>query len=544
MLGAELVVQSLKRRGVRTIFSLSGNQIMPIYDACIDAQIRIVHVRHEAAAVFMADAWAQVTGEIGVALLTAGPGVSNGIGPLFTARQSESPVLLLSGDSALNEDGLGAFQELDQVTMTRPLTKSSTRVLAADALVPAVDEAINTALAPRQGPVHLVLPFDLLIADSGISVLPAMAAADASPTLADSALGDITTLLSTARRPLMLVGPAGCRQHRQGALQKCAQALQVPAIRMESPRGLRDPSLGAIAARIAEADLILLLGKQLDFTLGFGRSAFAADAKFVVIDPDIDALDRAQRALGARLNLRCQVSVENGLTALAQRATAAPTDRANWTARVQTSRADRSLPAAAPSDKISSPALCQAVQALIDHADNVANTILVCDGGEFGQWAQAHCHAPMRLINGMSGAIGGGICFAIAAKIARPEAQVVLLMGDGTAGFHFTEFDTAVREGAAFTAVIGNDQRWNAEHQIQLRSYGAHRLIACDLSETARYELAAQALGGFGAAVEHMNQLGPALRAAQTCGLPACVNVQIDGQPAPNFNGPATPATH
>ncbi|MEO8278538.1 MAG: thiamine pyrophosphate-binding protein [Ideonella sp.] len=541
MLGAELVVGALKRNGVRTIFSLSGNQIMPIYDACIDAGIRIVHVRHEAAAVFMADAWSQVTGEIGVALLTAGPGVSNGIAPLFSARHSESPLLLLSGDSPLSEDGMGSFQELDQVTMTRPLTKLSERVGSIDALVPAVDHAIAFALAPRQGPVHLALPFDLLTAESSVDTLPTRAATADPAHLHESTLAEIAALLTSARKPLILVGPADCRAHRSAALRQCATALQVPIIPMESPRGLRDPALGAVAARIAEADLVILAGKQLDFTLGFGRSAFGPEAVLIVIDSDAQAIDRAERLLGARLRVRCQGSSALALVALAERGSTVAVDRGDWSARVADSRADRTLPVAAPSAAIGSAALCQAVQAQIEAS---TDTILVCDGGEFGQWAQAFCSAPVRLINGMAGAIGGGICHAIAAKIARPEAQVVLLMGDGTAGFHFTEFDTAVREGAAFTAIIGNDLRWNAEHVIQMRTYGPDRLIGCTLSETARYELAAQALGGHGAAVERPEDLVAALRAALDSGRPACVNVRIDSQPAPTFAGPTVAATH
>ena len=135
----------------------------------------------------------------------------------------------------------------------------------------------------------------------------------------------------------------------------------------------------------------------------------------------------------------------------------------------------------------------------------------------------------------MSGAIGGGICYAIAAKIARPESTVVLLMGDGTAGFHLSEFDTAVREQAAVVAVVGNDLRWNAEHVIQQRTYGEDRLLGCSLSATARYDAAVAALGGFGALVERLDELAPALEAAIDSQQPACINVQMEGHPAPVF---------
>ena len=176
--------------------------------------------------------------------------------------------------------------------------------------------------------------------------------------------------------------------------------------------------------------------------------------------------------------------------------------------------------------------------------DTAAEPILVCDGGEFGQWAQASCTAPVRIVNGLSGAIGGGLCHALAAKLARPRATVVAMMGDGTAGFHFTELDTAVREGAAFVNVIGNDFRWNAEHQIQLRDYGPDRLIGCDLAPSARYDLAAAGLGCHGEHVTDPTGLDAALYRALASGRPACLNVEIDGVAAPVFSRKAGPAGH
>jgi acetolactate synthase-1/2/3 large subunit len=537
MLGSQLVIQALARRGVRTIFSLSGNQIMPLYDACIDAGIRIVHVRHEAAAVFMADAWSQVTGEIGVALLTAGPGITNGVAPLYSAAQAESPVLLLSGDSPLGEDGMGAFQEMDQAAITRPLTKLSRRVDSPTALATAVDEAITLALAPRRGPVHLALPFDLLREKAGITALPALPA-DAKPpqAIADDVV-TLAALFAHARHPIVLGGASAARASARATWRAIEAGLHAPVLALESPRGLRDPSLGAFAEARAQADLVVLAGKRLDFAVGFCRtSAFGADARIVVLDPDPAMLDRAARLLGNRLALACRCEPADTLMRVV-RTREMPT-RDDWLAQVFAAVASRTLEAApdAPPGKLAPRALCDAVQRFLATA---RDPILVCDGGEFGQWAQAFCSAPVRIVNGTSGAIGGGICYALAAKIARPGATVVALMGDGTSGFHFMEFDTAVRENAPFIAVIGNDLRWNAEHMIQVRTYGADRLIGCGLAPSARYHDAARALGGFGAAVSRVDELDGALHAAAAIGLPACINVALDGQPAPAFVGAA-----
>lgn len=535
MLGSQLVTRALARQGVTTVFSLSGNQIMPVYDACIDAGIRIVHVRHEAAAVFMADAWAQVTGGVGVALLTAGPGLANGVAPLMSALHAESPVLLLSGDAPLAEDGLGAFQELDQAGMTRPVTKASRRVGALDELAGAVDAAIALALAPRRGPVHLALPFDLLTADNGLADLPPLPAADPAPTADAAAIDTLATLLAQAWHPLLLAGPSAARVHQRAAWQARGERLATPVLSLESPRGLRDPSLGAAAECLAEADQLVLAGKPLDFTLGFGRSTvFAPQARVVVLDPDPALVERARRLLGERLALACVCEPGAALDAAIARAAPAPA-RADWRRAVAGALATRSQAQAVPvaPGRIGSRALCEQVQQFLASAHE---PIVVCDGGEFGQWAQAFCNAPVRIVNGVAGAIGGGLPQAIAAKIARPAATVVVLMGDGTAGFHLMELDTAVREAAPVVAVVGNDLRWNAEHQIQLRSHGPERLVGCQLSDSARYHAVAQALGGFGVAVHGAADIGAALQQAQASGLPACVDVAIDGQPAPVFS--------
>lgn len=534
MLGSELIIRSLRRRGVTTIFSLSGNQIMPLYDACIDAGIRIVHVRHEAAAVFMADAWSQITGELGVAMVTAAPGLTNGLAPLYSASQAESPVLLISGDSSVSEDGSGAFQELDQVAITRPLTKLSVRPQSAAELCPALEDAITQALAPRRGPVHVALPFDLLTAESGIADLP-QAPADQPAVALDAAYVDqLTELLNAARRPLVLAGPTSARSHGRSARASAQATLGLRIIPMESPRGLKDPSLGALAGIMPSADLIVLAGKCLDFTLGFGGTGALGDnARVAVIDPDPAMLERASRLLGERLVLAFQADPVAALAAI--RAARASAERLAWQEQVDDALRSRMIKApSAPVEGALGPrALCETVQAFLASAPD---PILICDGGEFGQWAQAFCQAPVRIINGMSGAIGAGVCYAIAAKIARPEATVVVMMGDGTAGFHLMELDTAVREGAAVIAVIGNDLRWNAEHLIQMRSYGPQRLIGCELSPTARYHDVASALGGAGLAAHDVDGLANALKGAADSGLPACINVSLAGEAAPVFN--------
>lgn len=540
--GASLVTDALARAGVKTIFSLSGNQIMPIYDACIDAGIRIVHVRHEAAAVHMADAWAQLTGGPGVALLTAAPGLTNGLSPLFSARSAESPVLLLSGDSPVGADGMGAFQELAQTQITAPLVKASLRPRLAAELDKDVSAAITVALSGRPGPVHVALPFDLLqeqVPTEKVAVADKPARRRVEPAAAD--VEAVAAQLAQASRPLVLVGPMHNETRAGQRLEAARRAFGAPVVPMESPRGLRDPALGGFAAALARADLVLLLGKPLDFTLGFGRTpAWNPDAQAIVVDPEAHLVERAQRLLGIRLGRAVIADADAMLDALCR--VLRPAERREWLDEVAAALALRelkagSVQAADPAgDSGTAPALpteiCAAVQQVLDAAKD---PILVCDGGEFGQWAQGFCHAPTRVINGISGAIGGGLCHAIAASIARPEATVVALMGDGTVGFHLAEFETAVRAGARFLAVVGNDSRWNAEHVIQMREYGPQRLIGCSLSPSVRYDMAAAGLGAHGAHVAAAAQLPQALAEAQSSGSAACVNVEMSGQAAPVY---------
>ena len=544
MNGAELLVDTLVQAGVRRIFSLSGNQIMPVYDACIDADISIVHVRHESAAVHMADAWAQVTGEIGVALVTAGPGFGNALSALFSARHSESPVLLLSGDSPIVADGNGAFQEMPQVEIACPLVKAALRPERVERLGHDTAAAIARAYSGRPGPVHVSLAFDVLTAKAGEACRVDEDAFERrrqplSSSVADELVGRITR----ANRPVVLTGPCMNRSRNRVRVAALEESLRAPVVAMESPRGLRDPALGAFSDVLAASDLVVLLGKAIDFASGFARPpAVDATAEIVVVDPDDEMVGRANRLAGDRVAVSACADPDLAADAVVAAAAAGEPGESDlaWRDEVFSAIADRNVVAEADV-RFHPRAVCEAVQHVLDGA---ADPVLVCDGGEFGQWAQALCTAPTRIINGLSGAIGGGLCHALAAKLARPEATVIAMMGDGTAGFHFTEFDTAVREGAGFVTVIGNDFRWNAEHQIQLRDYGPNRLIGCELAPSARYDLAAAGFGCHAERVTDPSGLGAALARALASGLPACVNAEIDGVAAPVFSGSGNAGAH
>ncbi|WP_211866411.1 thiamine pyrophosphate-binding protein [Neoroseomonas terrae] len=534
MRGAELLVRALKQAGVSRIFSLSGNHIMPVYDALFGSGIEIIHTRHEAAAVHMADAWARLTGECGVVLVTGGQGHTNAVAALPTAQAGEVPVLLLSGHAPLGELGLGAFQELEQARMAEPLCKASLTASSPDTIARDVARAMHIARSGRPGPVHLSLPTDVLEAPSAAPDLPDAAAfAPRSMPLSAEAAASIAALIAGAERPVMVVPPAMCTPAGRRATAALSAAAALPVVPMESPRGLGDPSLGAYAQALAEADLVVLLGKALDFTLRFGRApAIAADARFVVVDPDEALLARAASALGDRIAVAALAGPAEAVAALTE--AVAPHPGRTWVERLAGHLAFRpaewAAMANAPGGPIHPATLCQALRPFLDAPD----AVLVSDGGEIGQWAQAILQAPARLINGVAGAIGPSIPFALAARSARPTGRILAVLGDGTFGFHMAEFDTAVRHGLPFVAVVGNDARWNAEHQIQLRTYGAARAHGCELAPGTRYDLAVSALGGHGEFVTQAADIAPAVERAFASGKPACVNVLIAGQAAPS----------
>ncbi len=510
---------------------------MPIFDACIGKDINLVHVRHEAAAVYMADAWAQLTGEVGVALVTAAPGFANCLASLYTARAAESPVVLLSGDSPTVQDGRGAFQELRQVDISRTLVKAARRHTDPVTLDNAVAEAIRIARSGRPGPVHLALPFDILNADvESRDSLQASSFHSEETPLAPSAVKQVLDILAEAEKPIVLTGPLLTPSRAGHHISKLKECLDAPVVCMESPRGLKDPVLGDFSKTLVEADVILFLGKIVDFSVGFGKPpAVNPNCRFVVINAESESLDQARRNLGDSLIHAFKADIEASVNALTADPIHRIHERTEWQNVVAASieARNRQTNDTSPSGRILPTALCSAVQRVMNAADD---PILICDGGEFGQWTQAWLSSPTRIINGLAGAIGGMLCYAIAAKMARPQATVISLMGDGTVGFHLSEFETALRYGTPFIGVIGNDARWNAEYQIQLRDYGSERLIGCELAWT-RYDLAVAGLGCHGEHVTDPRELDEAFQRALASGLPACINVEIEGLPAPSGSG-------
>ena len=527
--GADLVVEALVAAGVRRLFSLSGNQILSLYDATVGSGIRIIHTRHEAAAVHMADAWGRLTEEPGVALVTAGPGHLNALSALYGALMSESPVVLLSGASPLGQAGRGAFQEMDQAAAAAPVAKAAWMASKAERLSEDIAIALDLAKSGRPGPVHVSLPGDLLEheVEGSQDRLPAIHRPPIPVANAD--LRRLLELLEASRHPLILTGSAMSRPARAESVERLSSATGIPALAMESPRGVNDPWLHMAATYLEQADFVLLLGKRLDFAVRFGAPpAFTSACRFVQADWDAEALDGSGRVT---------LGMVTDPALLAERlADSCGAMSGRWRAWGELMAAARRLVPdewhtlrRKPGGPIHPLRVSAALQPWLDRG-----AILVADGGEFGQWIQAGCEADTRLINGPAGSIGSALPMALGARLAHPERTVIAVLGDGTFGFHGFELDTALRYDLPVVAIVGNDARWNAEHQLQRQQYGADRAVGCELLPS-RYDKLAAALGGHGEYVEQPEDLEPAIERAVRSGLPACVNVMIDGLAAPTY---------
>jgi acetolactate synthase-1/2/3 large subunit len=535
--GADALVESMLTAGISNIFTLSGNHIMPIFDAVYDQKIKLIHTRHEAAAVHMADSWTRLTGEIGIALVTGGPGHANAVSALYTAGMAESPVVLLSGHAPINQLGMGAFQEMAQVDIAAPLTKASWVCKSVSELPTDFAKAVSIARSGRPGPVHISLPSDVLDnAFDGSESMPSATDFEPIPIKADKqAIKEMIAALLKAKKPLVLTGPMMQSKVGRKILSELEATLGIPVIGMESPRGIGDPCLGAFSEVLSQSDCVLLLGKKLDFTLKFGKVPnFHKDCVFFQIDPEKSEIERTQRAVGSNLHLSTCADVHSAINAIIELNAAPKTDGLKWLTEAHEAIAYRpaSWSSAPSSENKLHPA--QALAPLQAILDSHPESVLVSDGGEIGQWAQACLTASNRVINGVAGSIGAGLPFATAASLAKPGAPVIAVVGDGTFGFHSAEIDTAVRYQLPFLLIVGNDACWNAEHQIQIRDYGQARVIGCELLPT-HYEKVCVAFGGFGELVTEKEQVLPAAHRAIASQLPSCLNIMIDGVPAPTI---------
>ncbi len=534
--GSHLLIDALKAEGVDTVFGIAGDHILHLLDVMVDEPMRMIDTRHEQAAVHMADAYARLLRRPGVVLSTT-PGHANAVPGLANALHSEAPIINIAGSADSGNLGRGAMQEFDQVGVAAPVTKGAWQIPSPERIPEYVALAIRTAMDGRRGPVHLTLPHDFQSAEVD-SVLaqryapgeysgPRTTAGD--PVQVDRAI----ELLHSAERPMIFAGPGAGATAAPEELQRFVETTRIPVFTEDSARGLvpddHPYSLGfaylplnKAAQRVGEADVVLVLGRRLDYMVGFGGSPpFAPDVKQIVVDPSAAEIGRAR-------------SVEVGILGdvgpiLTQLADAAETRRWAETDWVNSLKATRSAyqeelaELANESDPMHPMFVSQTLKGFVDD-----DTPMTFDGGDYCHFFRASFDAntPHRWNYVSSfGMIGVGFPYALGAQAAFPDKRSVLVVGDGSFGFNAMEFDTAVRHNLPVVAVLGNNSIWGIDWQIQKGLFG--RPVWTDLLPT-RYDLVAEGLGAHGEHVTRAADLAPALKRAFDSNRPALVNVEID----------------
>ena len=523
--GGRLIARRLKAHGVSTLFTLSGGHLFSIYDGCRSEGIALVDVRHESAAAFAAEGWAKVTREPGVCALTAGPGVTNGMSALGSAQQSHSPMLVLGGRAPALRWGQGSLQEIDHVPFVRPLVKLAATASSTAEIPGLIDDAWAAALRPHGGPAFLDFPLDHVFMEAEEpepAVVPPHPPAAPEPR----ALERAAALLRDAERPVIMAGSDLYWGRGEEALRALAEALGVPVFLNGLARGCvaADHPLFFSRARstaLKDADVGLVVGVPLDFRLGFGQ-AFGEQCELVVLDAAEPSREHP-RPVAAEL----YGDLGAALRDLAAAAAGGP-DTEAWRAHLRAiedeQRAGERAQLGDPRAPLHPMRIYGELGAVLDR-----DAIVICDGGDFASYAGrmiASYEPGCWLDPGPFGCLGSGPGYALAAKLARPGRQVVLLLGDGAFGFSGMEWDTLARHGVAVVGVVGNNGIWGLEKHPMEFIYGYS--VVADLRPETRYDRVVEALGGDGALVREPAELRPALERALAGDRPALVNVLTD----------------
>ncbi len=519
--GGQLALAALRAFGVTELFTLSGGHVFPVYDAAHQAGVRIVDVRHEQSAVFAAEAVAKLQRRPGLAVLTAGPGVTNGISGLTSAHFNAAPVVVLGGRAPAFRWGSGSLQELDHLPLVAPVTKHAETVFETDGIAAAVTAAAVTALTAHRGPVFLDFPLEVVFgAGTGEVAEPEIPLVQPDPDEVVRA----ATLIALARRPVIVAGSDVYGGDAIAALREAAEALRVPVFTNGMGRGALPPEhplAFAKARRVAlsGADLVVVVGTPLDFRLGFGDFG---DAQVVhVVDAPSQKATHVTPAAAPAGDLRAILSGIADFTG----------DREDHTGWIDTLRAAEDKAKArdeeamaADTDPIKPGRVYGELRRVL-----ARDAVTIGDGGDFVSYAGRYLEPAMPgtwLDPGPYGCLGTGLGYAMGARVTYPDRQVCVLMGDGAAGFSLMDVESLVRQRVPVVIVVGNNGIWGLEKHPMNAMYGYD--VAADLQPGLRYDEVVRALGGGGETVGRAGDLGAALDRAFAAGVPYLVNVLTD----------------
>jgi acetolactate synthase-1/2/3 large subunit len=517
--GGRLVAQAMKSRGASKLFTLSGGHLFSIFDGCKEEGIDVIDTRHEQSAAFAAIGWAKATREPGICALTAGCGVTNGMSAIASAQADGVPLVALGGRAPEMRWGMGSLQEIDHVPFVEPLVKSAQTVKDPAKIARTTAEAIDTAAEPPLGPTFVDYPLDVVFSEAESEVPDPPAVPDGAEEAAK--------LLAGAERPAIMAGSNLYWAQAESELRELAESLGIPVFLNGLGRGCLPPDhehyfARARGAGLGGCDVALVIGVSLDFRLGFGGS-IAEDAKLIQLDFAPSRLEKTRQP-----DIALYGDIGATLTAIRQSASGDPKRTARWVEELRkTEREKRASEQEALDDERSPLHPMRVYRELGDFLERDA--IVIGDGGDFVSFAGRvwETWEPGTWMDpGPYGCLGAGPGQAIGAKLAHPERQVCLLLGDGAFGFSGMEFDTMARHNLPIVAVMGNNGIWALEHHPMKFLYGYS--LAAELRPETRYDEVVSALGCHGELVRSPDELRPALDRAFASGKPALVNVITD----------------
>jgi len=521
--GGDLVLAALRPHGVTELFTLSGGHVFPVYDAAHNGGVRIVDVRHEQSAVFAAEAVAKLQRRPALAVLTAGPGVTNGISGLTSAHFNGSPVIVLGGRAPQFRWGSGSLQEIDHLPLVRAVTKAAETVFSTEDIPAALHRAASTAMAPHRGPVFVDIPLEAIFSRAEVELVvePAPAAVEPDP----DEVARAAALLSGAQRPVIIAGSDVYTGDAVAALREAAEALDVPVFANGMGRGVLPPDhrLAFSRARRAAmngADVVCVIGTPLDFRLGFGD---VGEAQLIHV---VDAL--SQRAGHVTPAAAPAGDLRLILTTLA----GSGASHADWVEQLRgvedAARAKEVDALTADTDPIKPSRVYGELRKVLD-----PDAVTIGDGGDFVSYAGKYLEPATPgawLDPGPYGCLGTGMGYAIGARLTYPDRQVCVLMGDGAAGFSLMDVESLARQDLPVVIVVGNNGIWGLEKHPMRMMYGYD--VAADLQPGLRYDDVVKALGGAGETVSKAADLAGALRRGFDAGVPYLVNVLTDPEDA------------
>lgn len=533
MHGGKLAARALKQAGVECIFTLSGGHVMAIYDGCLDEGIQVIDVRHEQAAVHAADAWSRLNpGKIGCAVLTAGPGVTDGVTGVANAWRANSPILVIGGQGPFNNMRRGSLQEMDHVSLMKPITKWADACYDTRRIPDYIEMGIRHAVSGNPGPAFLEIPMDILSGEVEVDNVRFPDIRTTPPVLSPetASLEAALEILQQAERPVMMAGTSVKWSNASSSIQAFVEKTHIPTFVNGMGRGTIKPGTPELLNRVRkeamqQCDVFICAGVLLDFRLAFGRS-IPADAKIIQFDIENELIG-TNRSADAFVVGNLSSSFRGMSEAID--AAGANLDFSEWrdqlSARETELEADFSVQLNSDEVPIDPLRLCREVRDFVADKD----VILIGDGGDIV--AQASKVLPVPEENcwmdpGPLGTLGVGMPFALAAQLAKPDKRVLIIYGDGSFGLNGFEYDTAVRFDLPIVGIVGVDGAWGQMIRPQAAIYGANRVVATKLNFT-RYDKIVEAMGGHGEYCEKPEEIGPALERAFASGKPALVNVVI-----------------